>query len=72
MRRPDRRPSLRRPVRLSSIIVGMGLILLAGVVSVTVLESHLGGFSAPGIVMIEASGLDAAQLDALAGSWPVR
>jgi hypothetical protein len=52
------------------IIVGMGLILLAGVVSVTVLETRLGGFSAPGIVVIEASGLDAAQLDALTRSWP--
>ena len=69
-RRPDGCPSLRPPVRLPLIIVGMGLILLAGVVSVKVLETRLGGFSAPGIVVIEASGLDAAQLDALTRSWP--
>jgi len=57
-------------MRLPSIIIGMALILLAGVVSVTVLESRLGGFSAPGIVVVEAPGLDAAQLDALAARWP--
>ena len=57
-------------MRLPSIIIGMGLILLAGVVSVTVMESSLGGFSAPGIVIVEAPGLDAAELDALAARWP--
>lgn len=57
-------------MRLPSIIIGMGLILLAGVVSVSVLESRLGGFSAPGIVIVEAPGLDEAQLDALAAAWP--
>lgn len=54
-------------IRLPHVFLGMGLILAAGVASVLVLEARAGGASVPGVVVVEAPWLAAADLVALGG-----
>lgn len=49
-------------MRLPAILVSMLLLLLSGVVSVRVLETTLGGATVPGLVLLDAAGLDHAGL----------
>jgi hypothetical protein len=48
----------------------MGLILLAGVLSVRQLPSHLGGGTVQGLVVLQASSLDALALRDVQSRWP--
>ena len=40
-------------MRLTSILAAMAVLLLAGVVSVRVLETRMGGATVPGLVVVE-------------------
>lgn len=57
-------------LRLSHVLGGMLLVLLAGVLSVWHIEQRLGGATVPGVVVLEATWLDATALDALAAGRP--
>lgn len=52
-------------MRLPSIFLLLALVLLAGVVSVRVLESRMGGATVPGLVLVEVPGLSHDDLEQL-------
>lgn len=59
-------------IRLPHVLGLMLLVLLAGVVSVEFLETRWGGAAVPGLVLVDAPSLSAADLDALAQAWAPR
>jgi hypothetical protein len=56
--------------RLWHVFALMGLILVAGVLSVQQLEAHVGRTTVPGLLIIDAPRMDAAMADAAARRWP--
>ncbi len=57
-------------LRLPHVLVLMFLVLAAGVVSVKVLETQIGGATVPGIVLIDAPFLSGGDVDDLIRRWP--
>lgn len=57
-------------LRLSHVLVLMALVLAAGVLSVGHLEADVGASTVPGVVVVEAPGLDAALADRLQQRLP--
>jgi hypothetical protein len=57
-------------LRLSHVLVLMALVLAAGVLSVGHLESDVGASTVPGVVVVEAPGLDATLADLLQQRLP--
>ncbi len=57
-------------MRLSTVLICMGLILVSGLVTTHSLEARSGGSMVPGIVVVEAPWLGAEQLVDLLDTWP--
>lgn len=56
-------------IRLTHILAAMGLVLLAGVLSVHQIEERLGTTSVPGLLVVDCPAWDADVLDALRVRW---
>lgn len=57
-------------IRFTHILIAMGLILLAGILSARHLEERMGVSAVPGLVLLDCPDLGASSLEELRGFWP--